>query len=341
MASPAIRRAGTGGRCVKPRLAILNDYQRVALELADWRPVREHFEIDVFDGVIEKRQRPAVLAPYAAIVAMRERTPFPSSLLERLPNLRLLVTTGMWNRAIDTDAAARRGIVVCGTDSSRYAPVELTWALILGLARHVHTEDANLRRGGWQQSVGTELHGKTLGVLGLGRLGREVARVGGAFGMHVIAWSPNLTAERAAEAGVRWVKRDEFFASSDVLTVQLVLGETTRGLIGAKELGLMKPTALLVNTSRGAIVDEDALASALREGVIGGAAVDVYTTEPIPPDHPLLTAPRTLLTPHIGITTRDNYRVYYEQAVEDVLAYLDGRPMRLLSHATVPIASRA
>lgn len=341
MASDTIRGPGPCGRYVKPRLAILNDYHRVALELADWGPVHEHFEIDVIDGVIDEGKRPATLAPYAAIIAMRERTPFPASLLERLPNLRLLVTTGMWNRAIDMDVAARRGVVVCGTDSSRYAPVELTWALILGLARHVHTEDASLRRGCWQKSVGTELHGKTLGVLGLGRLGREVARVGAAFGMDVIAWSPNLTVERAAEASARWVTREGFFASSDVLTIQLVLGETTRGLVGAKELALMKPTALLVNTSRGAIVDEEALASALRAGIIGGAAVDVYTSEPIPPDHPLLAAPNTLLTPHIGITTRDNYRMYYEQAVEDVLAYLDGHPMRLLSHATAPIASRA
>ena len=326
---------------MKPRLAILNDFQGVALELADWGPVREHFEIDILRGVIEEKDRAAALAPYAAIVAMRERTPFPASLLERLPNLRLLVTTGMWNRAIDINAAESRGVVVCGTDSSRYAPVELTWALVLGLARHVHSEDASLRRGEWQKSIGMELHGKTLGVLGLGRLGREVARIGAAFGMRVIGWSPNLTEARAAEAGVQWVAREAFFAAADVLTIQLVLGETTRGLIGATELALMKPTALLVNTSRGAIVDEHALAAALRDGRIAGAAVDVYTTEPIPADHPLLAAPRTLLTPHIGITTRDNYRMYYQQAVEDVLAYLDGRPIRLLSPATVRTASRA
>jgi phosphoglycerate dehydrogenase-like enzyme len=326
---------------VKPRLAILDDFQRVALELADWRRVRDHFDVDRFDAVIEDKDRARVLAPYAAIVAMRERTPFPAELLERLPNLRLLVTTGMWNRAIDIAAANARGVMVCGTDSSRQAPVELTWALILALARHVHTEDASLRRGDWQASIGTELHGKTLGILGLGRLGREMARIGLAFGMQAIAWSPNLTQARAREAEARFVPRDELFAQSDVLTIQLVLGDTTRGLVGARELALMKPTALFVNTSRGAIVDESALASALRGGAIGGAAVDVYATEPIPSDHPLLCAPRTLLTPHIGITTRENYRMYYEQAAEDVMAYVAGRPVRVLSPGPIPIASRA
>jgi phosphoglycerate dehydrogenase-like enzyme len=325
---------------VKRRLAILNDFQRVALELADWEPVRRHFEIEVHDAMIDEAERAALLRPYAAIVAMRERTPFPAALLDRLPELRLLVTTGMWNRAIDMEAAARRGIVVCGTDSSTHAPVELTWALILGLARRIHDEDASLRRGEWQRTVGMELHGKTLAVLGLGRLGREIARIGIAFGMPVVAWSPNLTEARAEEAGARLVSREELFRSADVLTIQIVLGERTWGLVGERELGLMKRDALLVNTSRGAIVDERALASALRNGLIGGAAVDVYATEPIAPDHPLLGAPRTLLTPHIGITTRDNLRMYYEQAVEDVLAYLDGRPVRILSPTLSRHASR-
>jgi phosphoglycerate dehydrogenase-like enzyme len=326
---------------VKRRLAILDDFQRVALELADWRAVREHFEIDVFDRNIEEKDRAATLAPYAAIVAMRERTPFPESLLQHLPNLRLLVTTGMWNRAIDIEAALDRGIVVCGTESSKHAPVELTWALILALARRLHAEEASLRRGGWQELLGTELNGKVLGVLGLGRLGSEVARIGAAFGMRVIAWSPNLTAERAAEAGARRVEREEFFRSSDVLTLQLVLGETTRGIVGARELALMKPGAFLVNTSRGALVDEGALAAALRNGLIAGAGIDVYGTEPIPLDHPLLAAPRTLLTPHIGIATEDNYRTYYGQAAEDLLAFIDGRPIRVLSPLPAPTASRA
>ena len=325
---------------MKPRLAILNDFQRVALELADWERVRERFEIDVFDGILEEGARAEALAPYTAIVAMRERTPFPASLLARLANLRLLVTTGMWNRAIDMDAASRQGIVVCGTESSRHAPVELTWALILALARNVHTEDRALRAGAWQTSLGTELHGKTLGVLGLGRLGRQVARVGLAFGMDVIAWSPHLTAARAQEAGARCASRDELLASSDVLTIHIVLGESTTALVGAAELARMKRTALLVNTSRGVIVDEDALAAALHAGTIAAAAVDVYGREPIPPDHPLLGAPHTLLTPHIGITTHDNYRLYYAQAVEDVVAWLDGAPIRVLASPT-PIASPA
>jgi phosphoglycerate dehydrogenase-like enzyme len=325
---------------MKRRLAILNDFQRVALELADWEPVRRHFEIEVHDTMIDEADRAALLRPYAAIVAMRERTPFPASLLEQLPELRLLVTTGMWNRAFDMEAAARRGVVVCGTDSSRHAPVELTWALILGLARRIHEEDASLRRGRWQRSIGTELNGKTLGVLGLGRLGREMARIGVAFGMSVVAWSPNLTEARAEEAGARLVIRDELFRSADVLTIQIVLGERTKGLVGERELGLMKRDALLVNTSRGAIVDERALAAALHDGLIGGAAIDVYATEPIEPDHPLLGAPRTLLTPHIGITTRDNLRMYYEQAVEDVMAYLDGQPIRVLSPTLSQRASR-
>ncbi len=341
MASSAIGETRSKRHRVKPRLAILDDFQRVAFELADWSAVRAHFDIDLVDGVIDEKERPAALHPYTAIVAMRERTPFPESLLRQLPNLKLLVTTGMWNRSIAIDAAQKNGIIVCGTESSRYAPVELTWALILGLARHIHAEEVALRRGDWQKAIGTELHDKTLGILGLGRLGREVARVGAAFGMHVIAWSPNLTEARAVEAGARWVTRDDLFALSDVLTIQLVLAEATRGLVGARELALMKPTALIVNTSRGALVDEQALASALINGAIGGAAIDVYTTEPIPSDHPLLAAPRTLLTPHIGITTRDNYRTYYEQAVEDVMAYLNGLPLRVLTRAATRSSSHA
>lgn len=326
---------------MKPRLAILNDFQRVALKLADWTRVREHFDVDVFEGVIAEQDRVQCLSPYTALVAMRERTPFPESLLEQLPNLRLLITTGMWNRVIDKDAARRRGVIVCGTESSKYAPVELTWALILGLARHVHTEDAALRRGQWQTELGMELHGKTLGVLGLGRLGRQIAAIGGAFGMEVLGWSPNLTRERAADAGAVLVSREQFFTRADILTIHLVLSENTRGLVGATDIGRMKSSALLVNTSRGAIVDERALADALIEGRIAGAALDVYATEPLCPDNPLLAAPRTLLTPHIGITTVDNYHTYYEHAVEDVLAYLDGSPIRVLNPVVNPTASPA
>ena len=326
---------------MRRHLAILDDYQHVAFDLADWDDVRANFSIDHFDEALPAEGREAILGTYEAIVAMRERTPFPAALLDRLPNLRLLVTTGMWNRAIDMEAAARLGIVVSGTDSSTHAPVELAWALILGLARRIHEEDAAMRRGDWQTGMGVELHGKTLGVLGLGRLGREMARLGRAFGMDVIGWSPNLSAERAEKAGARLASKEEFFSRADVITIQLVLSDRTRGLVSAAELNAMKPTALLVNTSRGAIVDEEALAAALARGTIAGAALDVYGIEPLGPDHPLRRAPRTLLTPHVGITTEANYRTYYTQAVEDVLGFVEGKPLRVLTVVPSQCPSRA
>lgn len=301
------------------------------MQFADWQAVHSQFSVDVFrENLPEGDLRAEVLKPYEVIVAMRERTPFPAELLRRLPQLRLLVTTGMWNRTIDLQAAAVQGITVCGTESSRQSPVELAWALILGASRHIAQEDAAMRGGAWQTRVGIELHGKTLGVMGLGRLGREMVRIGRAFGMQSIAWSQNLTAAKAEEAGATLVSKEELFQRSDVITIQLVLSDRTRGLIGEGELRLMKPTALLVNTSRGPIVEEEALIAALTEGRIGGAALDVYDVEPLPPDHRLRRTPRTLLTPHIGITTDVNYRTYYMQAVEDVLAYLAGKPLREL-----------
>ena len=327
---------------VTRRLAILDDIQGVALRLADWEAVRRVFEVEVHrDPLPAGEERARALAPYEVIVAMRERTPFPRELLEALPNLDLLVSTGTWNRAIDMDAAAERDIVVCGTESSPHAPVELTWALILGLARRVHLQDAAMRRGHWQTGMGIELHGKTLGVLGLGRLGTEMARMGKAFGMRVIAWSPNMSAQRAEAAGAKWVPRADLFRLSDVITVQLALSESTRGLVGKRELGLMRRNALLVNTSRGAIIDEDALVLALEAGTIGGAALDVYDIEPLPEEHRLRRAPRTLLTPHIGNLTNANYATYYSQAVEDVLAYLEGKPLRVLNERITRTASRA
>lgn len=313
------------------RVAILDDFQNVALRLADWSEIAKRAEITLFaDNLRETERVVERLQPFDVIVAMRERTPFSRDRIEALPNLRLLVTTGMWNRAIDVAAAAERGIVVCGTESSRHAPVELTWALILGLARHVAAEDAAMRAGGWQTTLGMELHGKTLGVLGMGRLGTEVARIGQAFGMRCIAWSQNLTPARCAELGVAYASKDEFFASADILTIHVVLSDRTRNLIGRGELAKMKRTALLVNTSRGAIVDTEALLAALHAGTIGGGAIDVYDEEPLPQTHPLRRAPRTLLTPHIGITTEDNYRTYYTHAVEDILAYVNGNPIRML-----------
>jgi phosphoglycerate dehydrogenase-like enzyme len=264
---------------------------------------------------------------------MRERTPFKASLLERLPRLRLLVTTGARNAAIDVAAARARGVVVCGTEGLPYPTAELTWALILALARHVPAEDRATRAGKWQTSLGVGLRGKTLGVLGLGRLGGQVARIGAAFGMELVAWSQNLTVERAAEFGARLVARDALLEQADVVTVHLVLGERTRGLLGARELGLMKRSAFLVNTSRGPVVDEAALIRALSTNSIAGAGLDVFDEEPLPPGHPFLVLPNTVLTPHLGYVTAETYRIFYSQALEDIQAYARGQPIRTVSPA--------
>jgi phosphoglycerate dehydrogenase-like enzyme len=313
------------------RIAVLDDYQGVALEMADWSPVTARAQVDVFtDHVADPPSLVARLSPYDAVVLMRERTPMPREVIERLPRLRLLVTTGRQNASVDVAAATESGVTVSGTGSLGSAPGELTWALILGLARHVVTEDGNLREGRWQSTLGRDLAGKTLGVLGLGRIGSQVARVGLAFGMAVLAWSANLTAERAAEVGVTAVPLDRLLAGSDVVTVHLVLSDRTRGLLGTAELSRMRPDALLVNTSRAGIVDTDSLVEALRAGRLGGAGVDVFDHEPLPADHPLLTTPRTLLTPHLGYVTEGVYRVFFRDVVEDILAFLDGEPVRTL-----------
>jgi phosphoglycerate dehydrogenase-like enzyme len=313
------------------RAAVLDDYEGVALRVADWSPVLERVDVDVFSEHIDDEDELARrLAPYDIVVLMRERTPMRASLLERLPNLRLLASTGRKNASIDVAAARDRGITVCGTDSPSSAPGELTWALILGLARNLVVEAQRMRRGGWQSSLGADLAGRTLGVIGLGRIGTQVAAVGNAFGMDVLAWSENLTVERAAEVGVRAVPLDRLLAEADVVTVHQVLSKRTRGLLGARELALMKPTALLVNTSRAPIVDTMALLAALEEGRIGGAGLDVFDEEPLPADHPLRTAPRTLLTPHIGYVTEEVFRTYYQGVVEDITAFLDGSPIRTL-----------
>jgi phosphoglycerate dehydrogenase-like enzyme len=310
------------------RIAVLDDYQRVAHRFAEWSTLADH-EVTFFH---EPLAEPAVtLEPFGTVCAMRERTPFPADLFARLPNLRLLVTSGRRNAAIDMDAAARHGVTVCGTDAPGASTAELTWALILALARKIPEEDRHMREGGWQLTVGVGLAGKTLGIVGLGRLGSAVARVGAAFGMRLVAWSENLTAERAAECGAEPVTKDELLRTADIVTVHLVLSDRTRGLIGDRELALMKPTALLVNTSRGPIVDETALLAALEEGRIGGAGLDVYDREPLPADHPLRRAPRTVLTPHLGYVTEETYRIFYGQTVEDVEAFLAGAPVRVIS----------
>jgi len=314
------------------RVAILDDYQQVARQIVDWAAALPEVHVTTFaDHLVDEDAVAARLADFDVVVAMRERTPFRRSLLARLPRLRLLVTTGMRNAAIDLAAAAELGITVCGTAGSGTSTVELTWALILSLVRHVPAEDASIRAGGWQRTVGTDLAGGTLGVLGLGNLGRRVAAIGLAFGMEVIAWSQNLTAEAAAAAGARRVEREELFRQADVLTIHLVLSDRTRGLVGAAELGLMKPTAYLVNTSRGPIVDEAALVEHLRAGRIAGAALDVYSVEPLPAGDPLRTLPNSVLTPHLGYVSERAYRTFYVEAAEDIAAFLAGRPVRVLT----------
>jgi phosphoglycerate dehydrogenase-like enzyme len=314
------------------RLAILDDYQDVALSLADWGRLEPDVEVTVFrDHIGDLDALAERLHDFEIIVAMRERTPFARALLERLPNLRLLVSTGERNRSIDLDAAQEAGVVVCGTGGVGSGTVELTWGLIIALMRNIPREDAAVRAGSWQVSLGPELAGRTIGVVGLGRVGGRVAQIARAFGMSVIAWSENLTAERAAAVEARLVGKDELLASADVVTLHLVLGERTRGLLGERELALMKPTAYLVNTSRGPIVDERALIRALAEGSIAGAALDVFDEEPLPLDHPLRTLANTVLTPHIGYVGQDAYAVFYADALEDVEAFLAGAPIRPLA----------
>lgn len=311
-------------------IAVLDDYQNVALGLADWDSL--HAQVDVFDEPFDDEEAVAdSLDHYDVIVAMRERTRFPSSTLRRLPRLKLLVTTGPVNAAIDVDAARQLGITVCGTGYFSSPTVELTWGLILSAARLIPQQVASVRRGGWQTGLGTGLDGATLGVLGLGRLGTRVAEIGRAFGMDPIAWSQNLTPETARSKGVTYVSRDELFARSDVLSIHVVLSARTHGLVGERELRLMKPTAIVVNTSRGPVMDEAALLNALHEKRIAGAALDVFDREPLPADHPLRTVPNAVVTPHIGYVSRDLYEVFYRDAVEDIAAWAAGSPVRTLS----------
>jgi phosphoglycerate dehydrogenase-like enzyme len=310
-------------------VAVLDDLGSVARRLGPWERLDGRAQVEF---IPEHLEDPAArLAGFEAIVAMRERTAFPRSLLERLPALRLLVTTGMVNASIDLDAARERGVVVCGTGSRAGGPVELTWALVLGLVRRLREEDASVRAGGWQTGVPGDLEGRRLGLLGLGRLGSRVAAVGLAFGMDVVAWSENLRAEDAAAAGVARVERDELLRSAHVVSVHLRLSDRTRGLLGRDELALMRRDALLINTSRGPIVDEAALVQALRDGAIAGAGLDVFDVEPLPAGHPLRTAPNALLSPHLGYVTEATFRLFFAEAVEDVEAFLDGAPVRVLS----------
>jgi phosphoglycerate dehydrogenase-like enzyme len=313
------------------RLSILDDYQGVALQMADWSPLERRLEIVVErQPFADENAAAAALARSEIAILMRERTPFPKSLIERLPKLRLIVTTGMRNAAIDVAAARERGIAVCGTEGGNNDTAELAWGLILGAARRIAEDHRAMREGGWQTRIGHRIAGKTLGVLGLGRLGSAVARVGLAFEMKVIAWSPNLTTERAAAVGVERVEKEALFARSDILSVHVVLGPRSRGLVGRGDIARMKKEAILVNTSRGPIVDTEAVVEALAAGRLGYACFDVYDREPLPAEHPLRRAPNVLLTPHIGYVTEENYRAAYPQIVENVLAFLDGKPIRVI-----------
>ncbi|MDV9174898.1 D-2-hydroxyacid dehydrogenase family protein [Streptomyces sp. W16] len=315
------------------RCVVLDDYQNVATELADWSPVEDAVEVvslrEHLDG---EGELATALASADIVVTLRERVPFPASLFARLPRLKLLVASGMRNTVIDYAAAEAHGVTVCGTASSSAPPVELTWALLLGLARGIVEESNSLRAGGpWQRTVGADLHGRSLGLLGLGKIGSRVATIGLAFGMRVTAWSEHLTKERADEIGVQLAaSKEELLTASDFVSVHLALGDRTRGLLGPAELALLRPTAYLINTSRAAIVDQDALLAALHEGRIAGAGIDVFDIEPLPAGHPMRTAPRLLATPHLGYVSHANYRTYYGQAVENIRAHLAGSPVRQL-----------
>ena len=314
------------------RVAVLDDYQNVARRMTDWSVLPADVEVEVFqDHLTDQAAVAERLKDFDIVMAMRERTPFPRALLEQLPRMRLLTTTGMRNAAIDMQAAADCHVLVCGTGGILYPTAELTWGLILSLLRHIPDEDQATRAGRWQVSLGLGLHGKTLGLMGLGRLGSEVARVGNAFQMDVIAWSQNLTAERAAERGATLVSKDELLARADILSIHLVLSARSRGLIGHRELNRMKPTAYVINTSRGPIVDEAALIAALRNGTIAGAGLDVFDEEPLPLDHPLRRTAHTVITPHIGYVTEETYRVFFAETVENIEAFLRGAPVRVLN----------
>ncbi len=313
-------------------IAVLDDYQRVARTFADWSRLEEAHRVVFFhEHLAEPDAAARALAGYDILAVMRERTAIDRALLERLPALRFIVTTGHRNAAIDMAAARERGIVVSGTDAPGSATAELAFAMILGLARNLSEESDNMRAGRWQTSVGVDLRGRTLGLIGLGRLGSHMAGIARAFGMKVIAWSENLTPERAGAVGAERVERNALFARADFISIHTRLSERTQGLVGAREIGLMKHSAYLINTSRGPIVDEPALIAALQVGAIAGAALDVYAREPLPAAHPLRTTPRLLLTPHIGYVTEETYRAFYGGTVAAIEAWLAGQPIKVIA----------
>ncbi len=314
------------------RCAVLDDYQNVALKMADWSRVTGDADVTVFNERLGDEAAVArALQGFGIVCLMRERTPFPRSLIEKLPDLKLIVTTGLKNASIDVAAAKERGILVCGTEGAKHPTAELAIGLMIDLARHISEENARMKAGeAWQASIGADLFGHTLGIVGLGNLGQRVAKVGQAFGMKVIAWSQNLTPERCAEHGVSYATKADLFQQSDFISIHMVLSDRSRGLISATDLGMMKPTAYIINTSRGPIIDETALIAALKNKAIAGAGLDVFDTEPLPRDHALRTLPNVVITPHLGYVTQDGYRAFYGGTVEAIRAFLDGKPIRVI-----------
>lgn len=315
------------------RCAVLDDYQNVALQMADWSKVASEVDVKVFNSGLGDLDAVArTLQGFAIVCLMRERTPFPRALIEKLPDLKFLVTTGARNASIDVAAAKERGIVVCGTEGFGHPTAELTVGLMIDLARKISFENARMKAGeAWQSTIGIDLFGKTLGILGLGKLGGRVAKAGQAFGMKVLAWSQNLTPEKCRELGVDYASKNELLKQSDFITIHLQLSDRTRGLVGASDLAQMKSTAFLINTSRGPIVDEKALLAALKDNKIAGAGLDVYDIEPLPRDHTLRKLPNVVLTPHLGYVTEGTYRVFYGQTVDAIRAFLDGKPIRVIT----------
>jgi D-3-phosphoglycerate dehydrogenase len=314
------------------RAAILDDYQNVAMHFADWSSIAKDVEIKVFNKPFASQDEAIrALQGFAVVVGMRERTPFPRKVIEALPDLKLLITTGARNNSFDVMACAERGVTVCGTGATGSPTTGIAFGLMLELTRRIGFENARLKAGApWQVTIGRDLEGLTLGILGLGKLGQRSAAVGKAFGMKTIAWSQNLTEDKAKAAGADYVAKDDLFRNSDFITIHIVLSDRSRGLIGAKELGLMKKTAYLINTSRGPIVDEKALIAALQNNAIAGAGLDVFDIEPLPPDHPFRKMDNVVITPHLGYVSEQNYRKYFPDAVEDIRAWLDGKPVRVI-----------
>jgi D-3-phosphoglycerate dehydrogenase len=315
------------------RCAVLDDYQNIVLKAADWSPVKSDIDLTIFNEHLGgPRSVIAALKDFEIVVAMRERTGFPRVVIEALPKLKLLITTGMRNASIDTEAAKARGVTVCGTGSFGSPTSSIAIGLMLELTRHIGYENARLHAGAtWQSTIGPDLEGLTLGILGLGKLGTRTANIAKAFGMKVIAWSQNLTPEKCAAVGVGYVGKDDLFRQSDFMTIHIVLSPRSRGLVGAREFSLMKSSAFLINTSRGPVVDEAAMLAALREKKIAGAGLDVFDIEPLPTDHPLRKMDNVVLTPHLGYVSEQNYRAYFADVVGDIRGFLDGRPVRVMT----------